>query len=69
VRYPELEPLLTTKDVARYFGLSASRLERWRCYGGGPPWINLGGTKGGAVRYRLSEVQLWLAANTVGGGQ
>lgn len=52
---PELEPLLTARELADYLGLSAAtvldRFERGDVRG-----FRLWGRKGGPVRFRLSEV-------------
>ncbi|MDX2277641.1 MAG: helix-turn-helix domain-containing protein [Hyphomonadaceae bacterium] len=64
---PSLEPLLTVKQAAGYLSLSKSRLDRWRSYGGGPPYIRLGGIAGGAIRYRQSDLARWVDANMIAG--
>ncbi len=50
--------VLTTPEAARYLGLSASTLNRWRCYGTGPKYLKLGR----AVRYRADELDAFLEA-------
>ncbi len=50
--------VLTTSEAARYLGLSASTLNRWRCYGTGPKYLKLGR----AVRYRADELDAFLEA-------
>jgi predicted DNA-binding transcriptional regulator AlpA len=52
------EVLLTPKQAAKLFNLSTSWLAKQRHKGGGPPYVKLGG----AVRYRLADLQLWMKA-------
>ncbi len=62
-RNAKTKSLLTTKDVARLTGLSASYFEKGRIYGYGPKFIRLQATgKTGKVLYRLEAVEEWLAA-------
>lgn len=49
--------VLTTKEAAAYVRLGAPTLERFRVTGDGPTYLKLGG----AVRYRRSELDAWLA--------
>ncbi|GLQ16713.1 helix-turn-helix transcriptional regulator [Maritalea porphyrae] len=51
--------LLNTQQAAAYCGLSASRLEKFRVYGGGPGFYRLGGR----VFYRLSKLDEWIEVN------
>jgi len=48
--------LVSLDDVADHLDVSAATLERWRVAGDGPPWT----TRGGAVRYRWSDVDAWV---------
>lgn len=50
------DDLLTTKDVAAWFGVSKQWLEINRSKGDGPPFIKLGRM----VRYRRDAVLQWL---------
>lgn len=53
--------LLTTKELAALIGYSYYTLKRWRTEGtGGPPYCKGKGRRG-AVRYRVSAVNKWLA--------
>jgi predicted DNA-binding transcriptional regulator AlpA len=52
------EALLTPKQAAQLLNLSTSWLAKQRLKGGGPPYVKLGG----AIRYRLSDLQLWMKA-------
>lgn len=49
--------VLNTKEAAKYLRLSASTLNRWRCYGTGPKYLKLGR----AVRYQQNELDAYLA--------
>jgi hypothetical protein len=51
--------LLNTQQAAAYCGLSASKLEKCRIYGGGPGFYKLGGR----VSYRLSQLDTWMEAH------
>ena len=48
--------LLRTANAARYCGFSKSTLEKWRCVGGGPPFIR----RGKSVFYALDDLDEWL---------
>ncbi len=56
--------VLTTPQAAHHVGLAASTLEKARVYGGGPPWVVL---MKGAIRYRVSDLDDWLAKGLTGG--
>jgi excisionase family DNA binding protein len=49
--------LLTDREVARIIGRSRSTLQKARVYGGGIPFVRVGG----AVRYRVEDVERFLA--------
>ena len=53
---PPAVVILTTREAARYLGLSTSTLNKWRCYGFGPKYLKLGR----AVRYRQEELDRYL---------
>jgi excisionase family DNA binding protein len=48
--------IYTTRQAAKYLGLSISTLNKWRCYGFGPKYLKLGR----AVRYRQEELDRYL---------
>ena len=50
--------LLDTVEAARYVGLAARTLIRWRGEGSGPTFLKLGG----AVRYEMPELDRWINA-------
>lgn len=52
--------LLNTQQAANRLSLTVHALERWRVKGGGPPYAKLGS----AVRYRVADLDAWIAANT-----
>lgn len=58
-------PLITTKEAAAYLSLKPATLIRYRWQGIGPKYIRPGG--GRAVRYSLTDLDAWIAANTVAG--
>ena len=51
--------LLTVDEAARRLRLSASYLNKLRCFGGGPVFIRLGK----AVRYLPSDLDAWIDNN------
>lgn len=56
--------LLSTKEVARLTGFSASYFEKGRIYGYGPRFIRLKSNgKTGKVLYRREAVMEWLAVH------
>lgn len=55
--------LLTTQQAAAYLALSSSSLERFRCEGTGPAYIKAGPGKRARVRYRMADLDAWLAGN------
>lgn len=63
----KLEAHLKAKQAAEFLGVSKSTLDHWRCRGAGPPWVRPSGLRGGAVRYRLSDLKAWLDRNGGGG--
>ena len=60
------EQILLVEDspsqAAVYMGVSRQRLEIWRCRGGGPPYSKLSAQRGGAVRYKRSDLDAFMAA-------
>lgn len=60
------EALGDSREVARHLKVAPGVLANWRAAGTGPPFIRLAGQSGGrAIRYRWSDVDSWLEANTV----
>ncbi len=55
--------LLNEHDVARITGLSVASVRRWRLLRQGPKYLKVGA----AVRYRLTDVDKWLASRPTGG--
>jgi len=58
---PSRDHLVDTNEAARRMGLKPNTLARARVYGGAGscPWIRLGR----AVRYRVADIERYLAAN------
>lgn len=50
-----------SKVVAPMIGVKELTLKAWRRKGIGPPYVRFGNR----VRYRISDVEAWLTANTV----
>jgi hypothetical protein len=57
-----LSPALTTEQAAAYTGLAVATLEGLRSRGGGANFVRYGRK---AVRYRLNDLDEWMAARTV----
>jgi predicted DNA-binding transcriptional regulator AlpA len=53
-----IDPLLDDRDLEHITGRARSTWQKSRLTGEGPPFIRLGRL----VRYRLSDVETWLAA-------
>ena len=58
--------LLDTRAAAEYLALSPRTLEKWRTRGIGPAFSRIGGGVRG-VRYRVADLDDFVAARTVGG--
>ena len=50
--------LLVCDAAAKYLGIAPRTLANWRCAGDGPPFYRIGS----AIRYRLNDLDEWLAA-------
>jgi predicted DNA-binding transcriptional regulator AlpA len=57
-----MQPLLTQRQCAEMLCLSERTLERFRTSGMGPKFVRLGHS----IRYRLSDVEAWVASRAVG---
>jgi predicted DNA-binding transcriptional regulator AlpA len=55
--------LQTEEQVAKQLSVSVASLRRWRLVNRGPQFIKVGSL----VRYRLEEVERWLAELPTGG--
>lgn len=61
----ERDELLTERQVADWLQVSVRTVQHWRHTGQGPAWVKVNG--GRLVRYRVSDVDEFLAADTRGG--
>ncbi len=50
--------LLDVRAAATRLNVSASFLNKLRCYGGGPPFVKIGS----AVRYAVGDIEAWAAS-------
>jgi hypothetical protein len=50
------------REAAAIVNLSQSRLDRFRCEGGGPTYCKLGPGVHARVGYRLADLEAWLEA-------
>jgi excisionase family DNA binding protein len=57
-----MQPLLTQRQAAELLCLSERTVERFRVSGMGPKFVRLGRS----IRYRLSDVEAWIASRVVG---
>lgn len=55
--------MLRERELAARWSLSQRTLQRWRAEGYGPPYLSIGG----AIRYRLDEVEEFENATKRGG--
>ena len=58
-----LNNLVPEKEAAAKLAISLACLRRWRVEGRGPRDLKLGAS----VRYRISDVEQWLASRPAGG--
>lgn len=59
---PQPEPLMESTAIAELLGTTPQNLAQMRYRGTGPRFIKLGHR---AVRYRWSDVEAWIEANTL----
>jgi excisionase family DNA binding protein len=55
---------LTSQEAAEYLGVTDRAMIEWRRRGGGPPYVRLGGSRSGRVRYDVREIDAWMRAQT-----
>ena len=60
---PAAENFLNEYELSHWIGVPRSTLQRWRLKGEGPPFHEMAPR---TVRYRLTDVQSWLAATQKG---
>ncbi len=53
-----VSPLRDSREIAAFLRVSESTLSRWRAEKKGPPFIRIGGV----TRYRIEQVEQWLAS-------
>lgn len=58
--YPHDEPLLTTKEAARFLRLSHRTLEGFRVRGMGPRFIKAGSGLRSRVLYHPADIRTWV---------
>lgn len=61
------DELLNPKQVSDLLQIGVIQLAKWRMFGRGPRFVKMGdaGKKHVPVRYRRSDIEAWLQANTV----
>jgi predicted DNA-binding transcriptional regulator AlpA len=58
-----LDTLLNEHQVARHLNISVGTIRRYRLLNRGPKYLKLNA----AVRYKVSDLEAWLASRPVGG--
>lgn len=58
---------LDSAGAARYLGMSIDWIAKARCEGTGPKFSKVCGARGGAVRYKRSDLDAFMAARSTGG--
>ncbi len=56
-----IDPLLTERVLSAWVGVSIPNLQRMRCNGTGPRYVQLSPRR---IAYRKSDVKAWLTART-----
>ena len=56
--------LVPNAEAAELLGVRPQTLRKWRCLGGGPPYIRLGRGLGARVAYRPADLNEWLLMHT-----
>ncbi len=62
---PQLDAILSEREIANWLGVSTATLQRWRAQGYGPTWMRLSERRLG---YRTSEIDRWLKSREQPGG-
>lgn len=50
------------EETGRFIGVAVQTLARWRCEGGGPPFIKCGSRK---IMYAVEDLTAWMNARRV----
>jgi len=53
------------RGLATWLGLAPKTLRAWRCKRLGPRFLKLGPARAAPVRYRVADVQAWIAARVI----
>jgi len=56
-----LEDMLTTRQLAEVLAVSSRTLDNWRSASRGPAYFRIEG----AIRYRMSDVEAWIAGQRI----
>jgi len=62
------DELLSPKQVHADYGFSPQTLANWRWTGMGPDYIKVTPGRGGRIKYKRSQFEAWLDAQTVRNG-
>jgi predicted DNA-binding transcriptional regulator AlpA len=58
---PQPAAYIDEDGLAERYLISPRTAQRWRCDGGGPPFVRLGRRR---IVYRIADVETWLAERT-----
>ena len=53
---------LAPDEASQFIGAAVQTMARWRCEGGGPPFIRVGSRR---IRYALDDLIAWMDARRV----
>jgi hypothetical protein len=59
--HTDMAALISGRELSREFGIPERTLDQWRYLGRGPRFIRVGRH----IRYRRTDIEAWLADNTV----
>jgi len=57
--------MLTSAQVAELCGVSMNTLQKWRSRNMGPRYVKFGGSNAATIRYKRTDVELFLRSRTV----
>lgn len=56
INHADFGERMSNREAADYLGLKAATLNKWRCNGGGPPFMKVGRL----IRYRRADLDAYL---------
>jgi hypothetical protein len=58
---------ITSREAALIIGISEQTLRHWRQRGFGPRFVKYGKARNAPVRYRIAEIERWMALQEMQG--